>query len=188
MSREALALDISRVVSRVVSGEDIDTAERGAALAAKYPDLGMSGELIGEAIARAAGMVGLIRSAPPPQKASLVPPKPAKIEPAAPVMPAAAIQPAVMPSTPAAAAPPPTVPASAPAVFLSIDDDLAAAIDAEIGNLVTGRKAEPDARPSANGNGHAPAEAEHASAATGPNGTAPQKGPLSALRRVFFRG
>lgn len=187
MSREALALDISRVVSRVVSGEDIDTAERGAALAAKYPDLGMSGELIGEAIARAAGMVGLIRSAPPPQK-PLVPPKPARIESAAPVMPAAAMHPAVMPSTPVASAPPAPVSASAPAVFLSIDDDLAAAIDAEIGNLVTGRKAEPDAHPSANGNGHAPAEAVHASAATGPNGAVPQKGPLSALRRVFFRG
>ena len=70
MSREALSLDISRLVARVVAGEPIDTAERGAALAAKYPDLGMSGVLIGQAIDRAVGMVGMIRSAPRPAKRS----------------------------------------------------------------------------------------------------------------------
>ena len=71
VSREALALDISRVVSRVVSGEPIDTAERGAALAAKYPELGMNAELIGQAIDRAAGMVGLIKTAPLRSKAAV---------------------------------------------------------------------------------------------------------------------
>ena len=50
MSREALSLEISQAVSRVVSGEPVDAAERGAFLAAKYPELGMSGEMISEAI------------------------------------------------------------------------------------------------------------------------------------------
>jgi hypothetical protein len=66
MSREALSREISQVVSRVVSGEEIDAAARGAILAAKYPELGMSGEMIGEAILRAANMVGMIKSAPMP--------------------------------------------------------------------------------------------------------------------------
>ncbi len=66
MSREALSLEISQVVSRVVSGEPIDTAERGLMLALKYPELGMSGEMIGAAIVRAANMVGMIKSAPMP--------------------------------------------------------------------------------------------------------------------------
>ena len=130
MSREALALDISRVVSRLVSGEPIDTAERGAALAAKYPELGMNAELIGQAIDRAANMVGMIKTAPAPPKLAREQPQPvvesrvtvAEIErPAAPV------------------APPAPKPVILPRV-LSIDDELAAAIDAEIGNLVTTRK------------------------------------------------
>ena len=50
MSREALSLEISQVVARVVSGEKIDVAEQSIMLALKYPDLGMSGEMIGEAI------------------------------------------------------------------------------------------------------------------------------------------
>ena len=66
MSREALSLEISQVVSRVVSGEQIDVAEQSIMLALKYPDLGMSGEMIGEAITRAASMVGMIKSAPAP--------------------------------------------------------------------------------------------------------------------------
>jgi hypothetical protein len=66
MSREALSREISQVVSRVVSGEEIDAAARGAMLASKYPDLGMSGEMISEAILRAANMVGMIKSAPMP--------------------------------------------------------------------------------------------------------------------------
>ena len=54
-----LSLDIAELVSRARGGEPIDTSAKGEELAAKYPDLGMSGELIGKAIARAAGMLGL---------------------------------------------------------------------------------------------------------------------------------
>ena len=66
MSREALSLEISQVVSRVVNGEAIDAKAQGAMLAQKYPELGMSGEMIGEAIMRAASMVGMIKSTPMP--------------------------------------------------------------------------------------------------------------------------
>ena len=72
MSREALSLEIAGVVSRVVRGETIDTAESGAAIAEKYPDIGMSGAQIGQAIERAAGMVGMMRDAPEPIKPALV--------------------------------------------------------------------------------------------------------------------
>ena len=68
MSREALSLEISNLVARVLRGETIDIPQTGAGLAAKYPDLGMSGALIGQAIERAAGMVGMIRSTPTPTK------------------------------------------------------------------------------------------------------------------------
>lgn len=227
MSREALALDISRVVSRVVSGEAIDTAERGAALAAKYPDLGMSGDLIGEAIARAAGMVGMIKSAPPPPKPVAFTPRPAKVETPADIQPplapvaatVAEVAPSAVPRPSAPIAKPKPAPASPKlspaAALLSIDDDLAAAIDAEIGNLVTGRKEAP-AAPSppvgnghasvgANGNGHAepkgseilqatpsladtPASSIESHTTSARSDPPPPKGPLSALRRVFFRG
>ncbi len=56
-----LSLEISRVVSRVVAGETIDTVARGKELAARFPGAGMSGDMIAEAIVSAAGMVGLIR-------------------------------------------------------------------------------------------------------------------------------
>lgn len=57
LSSAELSRDISRLVSRALSGERIDTAIEGEDLAAKYPSLGMSGALIGTAIARAAGMM-----------------------------------------------------------------------------------------------------------------------------------
>jgi hypothetical protein len=143
VSREALSLDISRVVSRVVSGESIDTAENGAALAAKYPDLGMSPALISQAIERAAGMVGMIKSAPAPAKFE---------RPAAPVakpIPATVTILRPEPRSPVVAPPPPvakTAAAKPAAIPLrAIGDDLAAAIDAEIGNLVQGQKAKPAA-------------------------------------------
>lgn len=60
-SRAVLSIEISRVVSRVLSGETIDTAAQGEELATKYPDLEMSGPMISEAIVRAAGMMGMIR-------------------------------------------------------------------------------------------------------------------------------
>ena len=206
MSREALALDISRVVSRLVSGEPIDTAERGAALAAKYPDLGMNAELIGQAIDRAANMVGMIKTAPAPPKLARERPQPvidsrvevAEIErPAAPVAPPA---------------PKPVVP---PRAF-SIDDELAAAIDAEIGNLVTARKPVPAAQVAApvfeqtevsvetetelsvDEDAEAPAEEDTEPSIEEtleqswpepepPPPALPPKGPFSALRRAFFR-
>jgi hypothetical protein len=56
-----LSIEISRLVSRILSGETIDTTLSGADLAIRYPDAGMSGEMISQAIVRAAGMVGLIR-------------------------------------------------------------------------------------------------------------------------------
>jgi hypothetical protein len=59
LSSTELSLDIAELVSRARGGEPIDTLSKGEELAAKYPDLGMSGELIGKAIARAAGMLGV---------------------------------------------------------------------------------------------------------------------------------
>jgi hypothetical protein len=210
VSREALALDISRVVSRVVSGEPIDTAERGAALAAKYPELGMNAELIGQAIDRAANMVGMIKAAPAP-----------------PQLPREQSQPVVdtrvdvaeIERLAAPAAPPVHKPAVAPRV-LSIDDELAAAIDAEIGNLVTARKPVPEGAATdvveqeeapfeteaelVDEELEAPLEEEFEPAVEDDVGPAEEgleqswpeleppaapspKGPLAALRRAFFR-
>jgi hypothetical protein len=59
MSSVELSRDIAQVISRARGGEPIDTAGEGEELAARYPELGMSGELIGKAIVRAAGMLGL---------------------------------------------------------------------------------------------------------------------------------
>jgi hypothetical protein len=71
LSSAALSLEISGLVQRAKRGEAIDASSEGAELAVKYPELGISGELIGKAIARAAGMVGVILkgvedSLPPP--------------------------------------------------------------------------------------------------------------------------
>ncbi len=71
MSSANLSLDIADLVARARGGEPIDTTAKGKELAAKYPDLGMSGELIGRAIARAADMLGVAlegaeEAAPPP--------------------------------------------------------------------------------------------------------------------------
>ncbi len=60
MSSAELSVDISRLVSRARSGETIDTASEGEVLAARYPDLGMSAELIGKAITRSASMMGVV--------------------------------------------------------------------------------------------------------------------------------
>lgn len=200
MSREALALDISRVVSRVVSGEPIDTAERGAALAAKYPDLGMNGEMIDQAIVRAASMVGMIRTAPPPVRMPRA--VEAVVVEAAPVGDGAAQsgdtrqadQPPIMTAPAPIAAP--EASAAAPVARI-IDDELAAAIDAEIGNLISGRAAEPIASARTNGEEHPPEDASLSDiedASPPPHETAeetpresPRRGPVAALRRVFFR-
>jgi hypothetical protein len=68
-SSAELSLDISRVVSQVLTGESVDTAKKGEELAAKYPDLGMSAAMIEDAIGRAAGMVGMIRDGETPPAA-----------------------------------------------------------------------------------------------------------------------
>jgi hypothetical protein len=152
VSREALSLDISRLVSRVVRGESIDIAERGAALAAQYPDLGMSGALIGQAIERAAGMVGMIRDAPEPPRLprSLV----EAVTPSrTPAVNGEAVRPVQMPRAPGI-----VVQATIPVAAQSIDDELAAAIDAEIGNLVSDHAARPS--PNTNGGTHASDGAE----------------------------
>ena len=60
-SSAELSLDISRVVSQVLNGGDVDVARTGEELATRYQNLGMSGAMIEEAISRAAGMVGMIR-------------------------------------------------------------------------------------------------------------------------------
>ena len=65
-SSAELSLDISRVVSQVLNGGDVDVARTGEELAARYQNLGMSGAMIEEAISRAAGMVGMIRGAEKP--------------------------------------------------------------------------------------------------------------------------
>ena len=131
MSREALSLEISQVVARVVSGEPIDLTERGKQLAKKYPDLGMTPEMIREAIQRAAGMVGMIKNASQ-QREDLH--EPATVEPAVPPPPPPAPLPAFVAEPPPAAKHKP-----APQLSDTIERDLAHAIDQEIGNLVTGR-------------------------------------------------
>lgn len=182
MSREALSLEISRLVSRVVSGEEIDTAEKGVALAAKYPGVGMSGEMIGQAIDRAAGMVGMIRSAPTPPK----PPRGLSMTPIAEVRIAEDGQ--IDKRESVSNRPANSYPAEKAATVVlpvatqSIDDELAAAIDAEIGNLVIGHAAAQGANSGTNGGAYASNLAPHASAA--PRTEA--KGPVAAFRRALF--
>jgi hypothetical protein len=158
MSREALSLEISQVVSRVVSGEPIDAAERGTHLAQKYPGLGMSGEMIGEAIRRAAGMVGMIRKTPMPAAWPQDP------------VPNAAGAATTMNGSGNGARTAPSLP---PYVGPVIGDDLAAAIEEEIGILVSGRVAQVSRR--TNGGTHAKAVMAAFSAR-----------PMAALRRAFF--
>jgi len=147
VSREALSLEISNLVARVVKGEAIDIPETGAGLAAKYPDLGMSGALIGQAIERAVGMVGMIRSTPAPTKrmsrAAEMVVAPADEPPRSNGH--AFTEPPVQEKRHLEAKRPAVEPAAAamPPMARSIDDDLAAAIDAEIGDLVSGQRAKP---------------------------------------------
>jgi hypothetical protein len=65
-SSAELSLDISRIVSQVLTGQMVDTAQKGEELAAKYRNLGMSGAMIEDAISRAAGMMGMIRGGDAP--------------------------------------------------------------------------------------------------------------------------
>lgn len=60
LSSAELSIDISRLVSRARNGEAINTRAEGEALAARYPGLGMSADLISKAIDRAASMMGVV--------------------------------------------------------------------------------------------------------------------------------
>ncbi len=158
MSREALSLEISQVVSRLVSGEPIDPAARGAMLAQKFPELGMSGEMIGEAIVRAASMVGTIKSTPLPAAWTDRARASATVTGAGDANGAAAKAASSLPAQ-------------------SAEDDLTSTIDAEIGSLLSGRALEP--MNNANGQTSAgPARATEARPW--------RSGPLAALR-AFFR-
>lgn len=59
MSSTELYREISGLVFRALKGEAVDTVSAGSDLAARFPDLGMPGDLIAKAIARAAGMMGI---------------------------------------------------------------------------------------------------------------------------------
>ena len=61
-SSAKLSLEISQLVSRALAGEAIDMSAEGDRLAGRFPELGMSGMMIGSAIARSLSMVGAIRS------------------------------------------------------------------------------------------------------------------------------
>lgn len=162
MSREALSLEISQAVSRVVGGEPIDADEQAVLLALKYPDLGMSAEMISEAITRAANMVGMIKSAPMPVA---WPDEPVTDELAA------------VPQTNGGNGD--STPIALPGLAQSIEEDLASAIDSEIGSLLSNRTAtEADAET----NGQAQAEPAQAAVET------PRRlSPVAALRRALFR-
>jgi hypothetical protein len=191
VSREALSLEISNLVSRVVSGESIDIAERGAALAAKYPELGMSGELISQAIERAAGMVGMIKSSPQPPKMSPITREPPAPEPqprSQPQQSRSELQPpaAPTPTNGHRAEAPSAPPLRLPRAVQLIDDDLAAAIDREIGNLVSGQKAAAAVTGKANGRKEAPANTASSPPSEAPAKDAGKK-PGGFLRRTLFR-
>ena len=153
-SSAELALEISRLVSRALSGETIDTALSGAALAARFPEAGMSGEMIAQAIERATGMVGMIRDG----------------------------KGADAPNAPETAG------AEGSDTEQATDAALAAAIDAELSDLVGAPMPEasllptPDAEES---QGEQPSETEGDAAAARGRGLF---GRIAAMRRVFSRG
>lgn len=62
MSSASLAREISDLVTRSLRGEAIDVAAHGKALAARYPYLGMSADLIAKAITRSVGMMETVRN------------------------------------------------------------------------------------------------------------------------------
>ena len=80
MSRAELSLEISRLVSRLLKGESIDLADKAEELAARFPDLGMTADMIGSAIERAATMVDKIRNRPEPLQATATPDYPDPVE------------------------------------------------------------------------------------------------------------
>ncbi len=158
MSREALSLEISQVVSRVVNGEAIDAKAQGAMLAQRYPELGMSGEMIGEAIMRAASMVGMIKSTPMPAARSAGE--------------------AHRHAAPAARMNGDPARTQAAGLARSDDGDLASAVDTKVGSLASGEAA----RSSGIANGQPSHEPVRAAATK-----TRRSGPLAALRRAFLR-
>ncbi len=60
-ARAALSIEISRLVARVLAGDTIDRQAEADKLARQFPDAGMSGVMVAQAIDSAAGMVGMMR-------------------------------------------------------------------------------------------------------------------------------
>ncbi len=136
----------------------------------------MSGEMIGEAITRAAGMVGMIKSAPKPNswpgpdsgRRTAVAEETKRVE---------------APATNGASA---ASNGALPIVARSIDGDLAAAIDAEIGNLVSAGTAA-QGRGAAAKRRREPPEISHLPPTALTASAAPRRfAPVAALRRAFF--
>ena len=147
-SSAELAFEISRLVARALNGETIDKAASGAALAAQFPESGMSGEMIAQAIERATGMVGMIRDGK------------------------GADAPDAAETTDAAQ---------------SADAALAAAIDAELSDLVSGQVSEASS-PSAPNTAETqcrPADETQSDAPVRGRGFF---GRIAAMRRAFSRG
>jgi hypothetical protein len=74
VSRAELSLEISRLVPRLLKGEAIDLAGKAEELAARFPDLGMTAEMISSAIERTTTMVDQIRKRPEPLQATTAAP------------------------------------------------------------------------------------------------------------------
>ena len=80
MSRAELSLEISRLVPRLLKGESSDVADKAEELAARFPDFGMTADMIGSAIERATTMVDQIRNRPEPLQATATPDYPDPVE------------------------------------------------------------------------------------------------------------
>jgi hypothetical protein len=144
--RAELSLEISRLVSRLLNGDEVDTAACGEELAGRFPDVGMSGEMIAEAIVSAAGMVGMIREGGAAAKAD-----------------------------------------AEEGVPTTVDDELAAAVHAELNDLVSGQAADSDA--TSNGNVAASEEADAVAEKRAAGiGAFIGRGAIAAFRRTFSRG
>jgi hypothetical protein len=140
----ALSVEISRLVERLLKGETFDIAASGDELAFRFPDAGMTGAMIVDAVGRAAETVGMIREG-------------------------------AQSDTPAAD------PEASP-----FDEEIAAAIDAEIGEIVTGQAAD---APSPGDSGAVPGtEGEEAGGPESGRSAFTARGAMAAFRRAFFRG